>query len=337
MAPPIATHSAAPTAAAPTAATRAPTPAPETDGFGFGDLIDIINPLHHIPIVNVIYRQLSGDTIGGVARIAGGALFGGVSGLASAVANTVMKEATGKDIAGHAIALAGEIDTSNAFDMADFAEMDSASDRMMLADLYQAPDTVVAQNWNTESGTDIADADETVSANDRLMLADTSVPGARPEIAVAENRALRSDADADAEEKTSADHRLTAGDGPEPRERPATEVAMARPEPATAAITRTRRALPNPAASQLLPPRVLAADPQLVQAVRSGKIPSMQPGKGLTSDAWLKLVSASRGGISGPRSAGGPPSPAAATIAKAMATYGAAQGPGPAALLSPRR
>ena len=61
MAPPIAPPAAAPHAGAPPPRTTAP----DEDGFGFADLIDIINPLHHIPVVNVIYRNLSGDAIGG--------------------------------------------------------------------------------------------------------------------------------------------------------------------------------------------------------------------------------------------------------------------------------
>ena len=33
------------------------------DGFTFSDLMDIINPLQHIPVVSSIYRSLSGDEI----------------------------------------------------------------------------------------------------------------------------------------------------------------------------------------------------------------------------------------------------------------------------------
>jgi hypothetical protein len=52
------------------------------DGFGFDDLLDIVNPLQHIPIIGTIYRELTGDEIEAPARIAGGALFGGLVGLA---------------------------------------------------------------------------------------------------------------------------------------------------------------------------------------------------------------------------------------------------------------
>ncbi len=47
------------------------------DGFTFGDIIDIVNPLQHIPIISNIYRKISGDTIAPAMEIAGGALFGG--------------------------------------------------------------------------------------------------------------------------------------------------------------------------------------------------------------------------------------------------------------------
>jgi hypothetical protein len=53
----------------------------DDDGFGFDDLLDIINPLQHVPLVGTLYRELTGDEIEAPARIAGGALFGGLFGL----------------------------------------------------------------------------------------------------------------------------------------------------------------------------------------------------------------------------------------------------------------
>ena len=47
------------------------------DNPSFWDLLDVINPLQHIPIVNEIYQELTGDKIGVAARLAGGTLFGG--------------------------------------------------------------------------------------------------------------------------------------------------------------------------------------------------------------------------------------------------------------------
>jgi hypothetical protein len=58
------------------------------DGFTFGDIIDIVNPLQHIPIINNIYRKISGDTIAPAMKIAGGALFGGPIGAFTSMVTT---------------------------------------------------------------------------------------------------------------------------------------------------------------------------------------------------------------------------------------------------------
>ena len=83
------------------------------DGFGFDDLIDIVNPLQHIPIVSSIYRELTGDEINPGARLAGGAMLGGVFGVMAGAANMMIEEATGDDVVGHVVAaFTGETDTA---------------------------------------------------------------------------------------------------------------------------------------------------------------------------------------------------------------------------------
>ena len=85
------------------------------DGLTFGDLIDIINPLQHIPVISTIYRALTDDQIEPGSRLAGGALFGGGIGFASALFNAVLEDATGQDIGEHALAfvgIGGESDSS---------------------------------------------------------------------------------------------------------------------------------------------------------------------------------------------------------------------------------
>lgn len=71
----------------------------------FWDLLDVINPLQHIPIVNDIYRELTGDQIGVGARLAGGTLFGGPIGLIASAVNCLIEEETGETLGGHALAL----------------------------------------------------------------------------------------------------------------------------------------------------------------------------------------------------------------------------------------
>lgn len=73
--------------------------------FSFADLLDIINPLQHIPIVATIYRHMSGDTLGMAPRVIGGALWGRLGGLVAGVANAVVEWFTGKDIGDHIFAL----------------------------------------------------------------------------------------------------------------------------------------------------------------------------------------------------------------------------------------
>jgi len=75
------------------------------DGLTFDDLLDVVNPLHHLPVVSTIYRSLSGDTIAPGPRLAGGGLFGGFIGLASAAVNVAVEESTGKDIGDHVYAM----------------------------------------------------------------------------------------------------------------------------------------------------------------------------------------------------------------------------------------
>ena len=58
------------------------------DGFTFGDILDIVNPLQHIPIVGSIYRNITGDTIAPAMQIAGGALFGGPIGAVVSLVTT---------------------------------------------------------------------------------------------------------------------------------------------------------------------------------------------------------------------------------------------------------
>ena len=68
------------------------------DEPSFKDFLDIINPLQHIPIVSTIYRELTGDEPGALSRIAGGALYGGVIGLALGATDAAVHDSTGKDI-----------------------------------------------------------------------------------------------------------------------------------------------------------------------------------------------------------------------------------------------
>lgn len=81
-----------------------------TEGFSFGALLDIVNPLQHIPIVGTVYRAMTGDSIGPAARIAGGTLFGGVIGLVASSLDSLVEGETGRDVGQHILAMKSEAD-----------------------------------------------------------------------------------------------------------------------------------------------------------------------------------------------------------------------------------
>jgi len=88
-------------ATTPTVTVTAPAPIKafdQDDGPSFHDVLDIINPLQHIPIINTLYRHLTGDEEGAVADVGGGALWMGPVGLVGALADLAVKSETGKSI-----------------------------------------------------------------------------------------------------------------------------------------------------------------------------------------------------------------------------------------------
>ncbi len=78
---------------------RTPTTAKSSDwDFSFHNLLDIINPLEHLPIIGSLYRAITGTHIGIPEKIAGDALYGGLWGAVSGVADAAFQAITGKDI-----------------------------------------------------------------------------------------------------------------------------------------------------------------------------------------------------------------------------------------------
>ncbi|MDP6351956.1 MAG: hypothetical protein QF926_05455 [Alphaproteobacteria bacterium] len=82
------------------------------DGFTFDDLVDLFNPLHHLPVIGTLYRELTEDRIAPGPRLIGAALFGGgplgaALGITRAAIDIGVEDATGKDMGGHALAALG--------------------------------------------------------------------------------------------------------------------------------------------------------------------------------------------------------------------------------------
>jgi hypothetical protein len=70
--------------------------------FGFDDFLDVINPLQHIPLINVGYRALTGDEIHGAARLI--ELGMGPAAGAGTVFDLALQSTTGATMEDHAVA-----------------------------------------------------------------------------------------------------------------------------------------------------------------------------------------------------------------------------------------
>jgi hypothetical protein len=75
----------------------------EDEGF-FGHLLDVVNPLQHLPIIGTIYRAITGDKMGPVEKIAGDTLYGGMWGAIAAIADVAFEGITGKSFEDTALA-----------------------------------------------------------------------------------------------------------------------------------------------------------------------------------------------------------------------------------------
>lgn len=99
----------------------------QKSGFGgflsfLGAILDIINPLQHIPVISTIYRNITGDEISPMARVAGDALYGGPIGAAVGLANVAVEHKTGKDIGGNVMAMFNKKSGKNAAEEIQVAE-----------------------------------------------------------------------------------------------------------------------------------------------------------------------------------------------------------------------
>lgn len=77
---------------------RAANPKMADQNFDFGDFIDMINPLQHLPIVGNMYREATGDQINPAMKIAGAGIFGGPLGLIGGLVSAIYEQASGEEI-----------------------------------------------------------------------------------------------------------------------------------------------------------------------------------------------------------------------------------------------
>lgn len=131
------------------------------NGFSFWDVLDVINPLQHIPGLNHVYRSITGDEIKPISKVAGGGLFGGIIGLASSALDAAVESFTGKDIAGHLVATAEDL----------FKATPSTSATTAVATNESTPD-VVMQESTAPAHEELVRGDFNHSAETTLSLLD---------------------------------------------------------------------------------------------------------------------------------------------------------------------
>ena len=79
-------------------------PASASRDLTFDELVDVINPFHHLPVINSLYRDISGDEISGSARLLGSLIYGGPVGLLASMGHVVSEETNGKDLTENLVA-----------------------------------------------------------------------------------------------------------------------------------------------------------------------------------------------------------------------------------------
>lgn len=89
---------------------------PDVDNvdYTFEDFIDTINPLQQIPVVNMIYRHLTGDEISGPAKVMGSALYWGPMGVVTGAIDAMFEQEKGGDVGQTILASVLGVDTPNA-------------------------------------------------------------------------------------------------------------------------------------------------------------------------------------------------------------------------------
>lgn len=121
------------------------------DGLSFDDLLDVINPLQHLPIIGHIYREISGDEIDTGSKIAGAALYGGPIGAAFSVVSSVFSNMVDDELDPVIAPASDEAIVNNTPSPAEKTRYDTLEQR--IKELYSIDDNHTAQvSWHKSAG-----------------------------------------------------------------------------------------------------------------------------------------------------------------------------------------
>ncbi len=149
------------------------------ESFEFADLLDFVNPLQHLPGISYLYRELTGDKIGALARVVGGGILGGPVGAATSLANAIIEAETGDDIGGHAIAfLTGDSEFPDSDGSSDGPTQFASMSGRGRDPLFDQPPASGIESQPAAPDSDLA-ARETAPATQSAAVASTAQPFAR--------------------------------------------------------------------------------------------------------------------------------------------------------------
>jgi hypothetical protein len=175
---------AASAGAAPAAATAADgKPAEQSESF-FHHILDVINPLQHLPVIGTIYRAITGEHIGTIEKIAGDALYGGLWGAVASVADVAFEAVTGKSVEDTALAwlkdenkpniavarvTAPSITTDGSLPSSDLPDLPALPATTVAANLPNGPDITALTGALSAKGVDSETAGRALYAYRRSM------------------------------------------------------------------------------------------------------------------------------------------------------------------------
>ena len=131
----------------------------------FHHLLDVVNPLQHLPIIGTIYRAITGEKLDAVEKIAGDTLYGGLWGAVSSIADVAFEGLTGKSFEDTAIALFKGDDKTRVASAKVAAPAITANVSLPSADLPSLPSSsAVAANTDGPNGFDVTALTNALSA-----------------------------------------------------------------------------------------------------------------------------------------------------------------------------
>jgi len=120
---------------------------PAADGESFFDhILDVVNPLQHLPVIGTIYRAITGEHLDPVEKIAGDTLYGGLWGAVSSIADVAFESITGKSFEDTALALFKSDDKIKVASTKVAVPTINANVSLPSADLPALPTTTAAAN-----------------------------------------------------------------------------------------------------------------------------------------------------------------------------------------------